>query len=163
MLVFFYLFANYRYFCITDQQPSQKVADLLSRGALNFNVMKHSTKNLKVPTPEQAREYGRRGGIASQKATKRRKMWKDIISAMLEAPATEADKKQIREQFNLSAAEAKNLTVSDYLMAKLITKAKRNGDLKTVELVGKIAKQIVERSEMTIIEEQPLFADDKDD
>ena len=23
--------------------------------------MKHSTKNLKVPTPEQAREYGRRG------------------------------------------------------------------------------------------------------
>lgn len=125
--------------------------------------MKHSTQNLKVPTPEQAREYGRRGGIASQKATKRRKMWKDIISAMLEAPATEADKKQIRKQFNLLAEEAKNLTVSDTLMAKLITKARRKGDLKTVELIGKIAKQIVERSEMTIIEEQPLFADDKDD
>ena len=124
--------------------------------------MKHSTKNLKTPTPEQAREYGRRGGIASQKATKRRKMWKDIISAMLEAPITEADKKQILKQFNLSAEEAKDLTVSDKLMAKLITKA-RNGDLKTIELIGKIAKQIVERSEMTIIEEQPLFADGKDD
>lgn len=124
--------------------------------------MNHSTKNLKVPTPEQAREYGKRGGIASQKATKRRKMWKDIISAMLESPATEADKKQIRKQFNLSAEEAKDLTVSDTIMAKLITKT-RKGDLKTVELVGKIAKQIVERSEMTIIEEQPLFADGKDD
>ncbi|NLE25909.1 MAG: hypothetical protein GX625_11325 [Clostridiaceae bacterium] len=89
-------------------------------------------------------------------------MWKDIISAMLEAPITEADKKQLRKQFNLSAEEAKNLTVSDKLMAKLITKA-RNGDLKTIELIGKIAKQIVERSEMTIIEEQPLFADGKDD
>lgn len=30
------LFANYRYFCIIDQQPSQKVADLLCRGALKF-------------------------------------------------------------------------------------------------------------------------------
>lgn len=40
-------------------------------------------KNLKKPTPEEARENGRKGGIASGKARKRRKTLCDELLALL--------------------------------------------------------------------------------
>ena len=41
-------------------------------------------QNLRVPTSEQAREYGRRGGKASQKKRKERKALREQLLAILE-------------------------------------------------------------------------------
>lgn len=43
-----------------------------------------NAKNLKVPTSIQAREYGRKGGIASGKARKEKKTMKMMLEACLE-------------------------------------------------------------------------------
>ena len=41
--------------------------------------------NLKTPTPEQARERGRKGGIASGKARREKKAFREAFSELLEA------------------------------------------------------------------------------
>lgn len=43
-----------------------------------------NSKNLKVPTSEEAREYGRRGGIASGKTRALRKTFKEDLLSMLD-------------------------------------------------------------------------------
>ncbi len=42
-----------------------------------------NTQNLKVPTSEEAREYGRKGGIASGKSRALRKTFKQAINSEL--------------------------------------------------------------------------------
>lgn len=43
-----------------------------------------NAQNLKVPTSEEAREYGRKGGIASGKARAIRKTFKETINGELD-------------------------------------------------------------------------------
>lgn len=50
--------------------------------------------NLRVPTSEEAREIGRKGGIASGEARRRRKSFKEALLLALE---TEKDNKTIQE------------------------------------------------------------------
>lgn len=46
--------------------------------------MANNIDNLKVPTSEQAREYGRRGGIASGKARREKATMKKTLEMLLE-------------------------------------------------------------------------------
>ena len=48
-----------------------------------------SIDNLKVPTSEEAREYGRRGGLASAKAKQERKKLKEELLLLLEEGDTQ--------------------------------------------------------------------------
>lgn len=48
--------------------------------------MASNTQNLKRLTPEEAREYGRKGGIASGKARSMRKSFKEAINDQLDKP-----------------------------------------------------------------------------
>lgn len=53
--------------------------------------------NLIIPTSEQARENGRKGGIASAKAKEKRKMIKQQMELLLELPLkSEKTKKQLQ-------------------------------------------------------------------
>jgi hypothetical protein len=45
-----------------------------------------NTENLKVPTSEQAREYGRKGGKASGEARRRKKELKELLEIALSQP-----------------------------------------------------------------------------
>lgn len=47
--------------------------------------------NLKVPTSEEARELGRKGGQASGRARKRRKELKELLIIALSQPCKDAD------------------------------------------------------------------------
>ena len=49
--------------------------------------------NLKVPTSEEARENGRKGGLASAKARRKKKAIKELAQAMLYSNASGAAKK----------------------------------------------------------------------
>lgn len=46
--------------------------------------MEEKKTNLKVPTSDQAREYGRKGGIASAEAKKKRKTLREELLLLLE-------------------------------------------------------------------------------
>ena len=48
--------------------------------------MARNTENLKVPTSEQAREYGRKGGKASGEARRRKKELKELLEIALSQP-----------------------------------------------------------------------------
>jgi hypothetical protein len=54
-------------------------------------------QNLITPTSEQAREYGRKGGIASQKAQKAKKTLKEMFQAIGETTPPEAIISQLKK------------------------------------------------------------------
>lgn len=59
------------------------------------------TKNLRVPTSEQAREYGRRGGQASAAAAKRRKSLRELANALLQSEVLDKSERKILEEMGL--------------------------------------------------------------
>lgn len=56
-------------------------------------------QNLRTPTSEEARQNGRKGGLASVEARKRKKSLQEIARALLESEAglTDAEKQMLRD------------------------------------------------------------------
>jgi len=61
--------------------------------------------NLRVPTTKEAREIGKKGGIASGKARKEKKAWKDLANIMLQTEASEANK-EVLAKFGIEPTDA---------------------------------------------------------
>lgn len=74
-------------------------------------------------TPEERRENGRKGGIASGEAKRRKKAMRDRLEILLELqmkPGKGADLESIK---NFAALKGKNITVQDAMMLAQIQKA----------------------------------------
>lgn len=56
-----------------------------------------NNENLKVPTSEEARENGRKGGIASGIARKKKKTLNEIARALIDCDLNEKQKKEIQK------------------------------------------------------------------
>ena len=82
-------------------------------------------QNLKIPTSKEARENGRKGGIASGEARRKKKLLKECIDCLLEEDVEENGK-------TMSGAEA--------LAVKLFEEA-RNGNVKAFEVLRDTAGQ----------------------
>ena len=84
-------------------------------------------ENLVVPTSDEAREYGRKGGIASGEARRKRKALREDIQVMLEETVEfkDEDGKTIRK------------TLQEGIARKLIKQA-NEGNLKAIELIAKL-------------------------
>lgn len=99
-------------------------------------------------TQEEARELGRKGGIASGIARKEKKRMKDTINSILQMtlnPGTEADLDQIK---SFTELKGKNLTVEQALILQQVQKAK-NGDLQALTFLRDTSGQKpVEQIEM---------------
>ena len=62
--------------------------------------------NLKIITNEkQAREMGKKGGVASAKVRKEKKAWKDLANIMLQTEASQANK-EVLSKFGIEPSEA---------------------------------------------------------
>lgn len=79
--------------------------------------------NLRIPSSEEAREYGRKGGIASGEARRKRKAMRDDLQALLDSEQKFSDGKVRR--------------VQEGIVHKLVTAAMQ-GDLKAIEQVAKL-------------------------
>ena len=79
--------------------------------------------NLKIPTSEEARRNGKKGGIASGKARRRKKAMRERLEILLNMPIKAGKIKDIEEIKNFAALEGKNITVEDALMIIQIQKA----------------------------------------
>ena len=83
-------------------------------------------KNLRVPTSSEARENGKKGGIASGKARRQKKLLRECLEILLEKEMT--DKK------------GETMTGAEALSAKLFSEAMK-GNVKAFEVLRDTAGQ----------------------
>ena len=100
---------------------------------------KGNVQNLRVPTSEQAREYGRRGGLKTAENRIRRKSLKEALEILLE------------KEYETESGE--KMTGIDLISLKQIEKAIKNGDTKAFEVIrDTIGQKPVERVEISDID-----------
>lgn len=88
--------------------------------------------NLRVPTSEEAREYGRRGGIASGKTRKRKANMKKTLEALLVSKVSNPQLSRILQDMGFE---------DDYESALLLVAMQKalKGSSRHMELIAKIA------------------------
>lgn len=74
-------------------------------------------------TPEERKENGRKGGIASGEAKRRKKAMKERLEILLELPLKSGKGADIESIKNFAALKGKNITVQDAMMLAQIQKA----------------------------------------
>lgn len=96
--------------------------------------------NLKVPTPEEARENGRKGGIASGKARQKKKTIAGIMKAFLDEKITNEDHLQIIQGSGLPIEGMP--TYKDFVVASVMAAALKKGNIddlsKIMNLIGEM-------------------------
>lgn len=98
-------------------------------------------ENLKIiRTENEAREKGRKGGIASGKARREKKAIKDIVEIVLQMPLQNGKKTSVESIKNLASAKGQNISVQEALVLKLTQKA-LSGDIKALRLLLEMAGQ----------------------
>lgn len=98
-------------------------------------------ENLKIiRTENEAREKGRKGGIASGKARREKKAMKDIVEIVLQMPLQNGKKTSVESIKNLASAKGQNISVQEALVLKLTQKA-LSGDIKALRLLLEMAGQ----------------------
>ena len=115
-------------------------------------------KNLKVPTSEQAREYGRKGGLASAKKKKERKAFKESLEMLLQMPAPEVAIRQIKSQ--MPKIKNKDLNCQNAVLVGMVLAAIK-GNVKAAEMIrdtiGEAPTQKVENTNTNInIEDEKI-------
>ena len=126
---------------------------------------------LKASSPSEARENGRKGGIASGKARREKKAMKDTLEALLSMPLKDGKCADVETIKDLATLKGKNITVQEAIMLAQIQKAMK-GDTRAAEYIrdtsGNKLKESVEFSgninnpfaELTTEELKKLVDDD---
>lgn len=82
-------------------------------------AMALNVQNLRVPTSEEAREIGRKGGLASAKARRERKMLKETMLELLAMPLADGEAEEIQ---NIFEAEGKNISAQTAISVSMLKK-----------------------------------------
>ena len=98
--------------------------------------MRHiGTKNLKpVRTKREAKERGKKGGIASGEARRAKRTFKDRIKWLMELPMGEGSVTEDADIKNIRLIPAANLTAIDQIIVAQFQKAAK-GDTKAAEFI----------------------------
>ena len=91
-------------------------------------------------SPEERRECGRRGGIASGEAKRAKKAMRERLEVLLEMSLKSGKGVDIEAVKNFAALKGKNITVQDAMMIAQINKALR-GDTNAAVFVRDTAGQ----------------------
>ena len=94
-----------------------------------------AVENLKpVQTKEEASERGRRGGIASGEARRRKKSMKETLELFLSLPLDNGKEYDVEKLQNFANLKGKNITVNDAILIKQVQKALK-GDNNAINFV----------------------------
>ena len=74
-------------------------------------------------TPEERRELGRKGGIASGEAKRKKKAMRERLEILLDLPLKSGRETDLESIKNFAALKGKNITVQDAMMIAQIHKA----------------------------------------
>lgn len=91
-------------------------------------------------TPEEKAEAGRRGGIASGVAKRKKKAMKETLDVLLGMPMRSGKYADIESIKNFAALKGKNITVQEAMMISMLQRAMR-GDVKAAEWIRDTAGQ----------------------
>lgn len=97
--------------------------------------------NLRVPTSAEARENGRKGGIASGKARRDKKAMRETLEALLNMPMKVGDVEGLEDIESISKLSGANITAQEAMLFKLVSKAAKKGGYKDIELIWKMLKE----------------------
>lgn len=99
-------------------------------------------------TPEQRREYGRKGGLAKGENYKRRKELRETLDVLLDMPLKQGRTTSVEKIQAFANLKGKNITVDQAMMVCLIQKALK-GDLSAIAMVrDTIGEKPVEKVNM---------------
>lgn len=87
-----------------------------------------------VRSASEAREKGKKGGIASGKTRRERKAMKDTLESLLSMPLQDGKIADIDTIKSMAALNGKNITVQEAIMLKQIQKAIK-GDTRAAEYI----------------------------
>lgn len=87
-----------------------------------------------VRTTEEARERGRKGGIASGKARREKKMMRETLEILMSMPLKSGKQTDVESLRNFAAIKGKNINVQEAILIAQIQKAMK-GDTKAAEYV----------------------------
>lgn len=111
-------------------------------------------QNLRVPSSEEAREIGRKGGIASGKARREKKTWAQILERIGSLPVKSEKNKAIMREAGITDDEM----ISDVQKLFRLNMKADAGDPKAIEMIAKIRGELknVNINENHNIEYTPL-------
>ena len=85
-------------------------------------------------TPEQRREYGRKGGLKKGENYKRRKELRETLDVLLDMPLRTGRTTSVEKVQAFANLKGKNITVDQAMMVCLIQKALK-GDLNAIAMI----------------------------
>jgi len=103
-------------------------------------------KNLKPFTSKEASENGRKGGIASGKAKRQKKLFKQLMNSYLESEESNLDN---WNELSMAGFEPEEITNKAVIIKRLVDQAK-TGDVQAVKLVLSIVGEDVQHEELKL-------------
>lgn len=104
-------------------------------------------ENLRTPTTDEARTIGRKGGIASGKARREKKLFRETLEALLSMPMKDGRCADVDKIRNFAAIKGQNISVQEAILIAQVQKAMK-GDTRAAEYlrdtVGQKATEKVE-------------------
>lgn len=112
-------------------------------------------------TPEQRRENGRKGGIASGEAKRKKKAMRETLDVLLAMPMRSGKFADIESIKNFAAIKGKNINVQEAMIISMLQRAMK-GDVKAAEWIRDTAGQKpVENMNMNM--NLPVFFEGEDE
>ena len=115
--------------------------------------------NLITPTTEEARERGRKGGIASGEARRRKKTMRETLEAVLEMQVGSGKSADIDAIRNFAGLKGKNITVQEAMIIAQAQKALK-GDLAALQFIRDTVGQKPTDNMNLVAEMTPLVIKD---
>ena len=112
-------------------------------------------------TPEQRRENGRKGGIASGEAKRKKKAMRETLDVLLAMPMRSGKFADIETIKNFAAIKGKNINVQEAMIISMLQRAMK-GDVKAAEWIRDTAGQKPVES-MNMNMNLPVFFEGEDD
>lgn len=91
-------------------------------------------QNLKTPSTDEARSRGRKGGIASGKARREKKMFRETLESILTMSIKDGKGMDVEAITNFAAIKGQNISVQDAILISQVQKAMK-GDTRAAEYV----------------------------
>lgn len=103
-----------------------------------------------VQTKEEAKERGRKGGIASGKARREKKLMRETLDIFLSMPLKNGKSANVEEIKSLAALKGKNISVQEAILIAQVQKAMK-GDTRAAEYVrDTIGQKPVDNVDMSV-------------
>ena len=99
-----------------------------------------ATNEFSKMSPEKRRELGRKGGIASGEAKRRKKAMKETLDVLLNMPMKSGKYADIEAIKNFADIKGKNINVQEAMIIAMLQRAMK-GDVKAAEWIRDTAGQ----------------------